>query len=200
MTERKSAEERTADLLAAAERILERSRRITVSAITSEAGIASGTFYLYFPSKTHLEATLIERFIDGYVEQARTTIAGPEPLSTRLERTVEGIIEYALGREALLRLQVAHAPTEATRQVMIRGRDHLKTILAEALATAPEEGLAPISDTEMTAALLFHGVEGILQDAVAADGAVDRERLVRAARQHARLLVETPSPGRAQLA
>src|SRR5205809_3475514 len=58
-------EDRRAELMDAALRVLrEKGASVaTVSDITEEAGVAKGTFYLYFDSKEHVVATLRERFV-----------------------------------------------------------------------------------------------------------------------------------------
>lgn len=184
MSERKPAAERTADLLEAAERILERSRRVTVSEIAREAGIASGTFYLYFPSKAHLEAALIERFMQDYTAQAERLVAGDEPLPERLSRTLSGMVEYSLDHAAVLQLQVSHTPTGATRDILSVGIDRIKQVLTDALG-AEESG---ITDPATTAALLYHGVEGVIRNAIAFERDLDADRLVAAIDEQVRSL------------
>lgn len=181
MTERKSAEERTASLLAAAEAILDRRRRITVSEITREAGIASGTFYLYFPSKAHLEATLIERFVDGYVAAVEQAVADGAGLLDRLEGAVGALVRYPLEHLAVFRLQVTHTPTTATREIIAGGIDRLKAVLADSLSEGTARDEASLDDPEMTASLLFHGVEGMLRDSVAFGRELDEDRVLRGA-------------------
>ncbi len=175
MSERKPAAERIADLLEAAERILERSRRVTVSEIAREAGIASGTFYLYFPSKAHLEAALIERFMADYTAQAESLIAGDEPLQERLSRTLSGMVGFSLRHIAVLRLQVRHTPTGETRDILSVGIDRIKQVISDALAATGD-----VSDPDMAAALLYHGVEGVVRDAIAFERDLDADRLVAA--------------------
>lgn len=192
MSERKSADERTADLLSAAERILERRNRITVSEMAREAGIASGTFYLYFPSKAHLEATLIERFIDRYVDAAVEAMAEPGTLLARLERTLAAMVRYSLTHRAVLRLQVTHAPTEETREIIVSGVDRMKALLTEALEAGAAEGELDLPDPAMTAAVLFHGTEGVMHDAITHDRDVTEERLMATLRHHLSALLGTP--------
>ena len=59
----KPAEVRSAELLDAGLRVLCEVgyAEATVAAITREAGVAKGTFYLYFPTKAHLLVALRDR-------------------------------------------------------------------------------------------------------------------------------------------
>ena len=176
VTGRKSAEERTADLLEAAETILERNRRATVSEIAREAGIASGTFYLYFPSKSHLEAALIDRYLSGMVEQARLAADPRQPAIRQVEAILTSIVDHALAHVAIVRLQVAHAPAEATRGMLTVHVEELVDLLGQVLADGES-----INDPVVTASLVFHGIDGYLRGAIAFDSEVDADRLVRAA-------------------
>ena len=74
----KHPKDRREDLLAAAEPIfVERgAAAATVSDVTSAAGVAKGTFYLYFASKDHVLAALRQRFVDGFVAQTRFLLEG----------------------------------------------------------------------------------------------------------------------------
>lgn len=194
MTERKSASERTAELLAAAERVLSRRGRVTVSAITAEAGIASGTFYLYFPSKAHLEAVLIERFIRGSVAEAERAMGSADDHLARFQATLSAIVRHATDHRAVLRLQETHTPTVATREIVANGVDSLRDLLSSALREGTEAGAFAVEDPEMTAALLYHGLEGVLRDAVAFGRELDEDRLVDAVGQHARVLLTAKAP------
>ncbi|MBW3664267.1 MAG: TetR/AcrR family transcriptional regulator, partial [Actinobacteria bacterium] len=72
---------RGAQLLYAAERLFTRQgvAATTVSDITGAAGVAKGTFYLYFDSKEQLLGTLKERFIEGMVDVVAEATGDVEP-------------------------------------------------------------------------------------------------------------------------
>ena len=69
----KAPDERREDLLVAARTVLAAKgiAVATVSDVTEEAGVAKGTFYLYFDSKEALLGALKERFVDDLVSRAR---------------------------------------------------------------------------------------------------------------------------------
>ena len=54
-----------------------------VSDIAREAGIASGTIYLYFKTKEEILVTLFREKMAGFVAQQRREIGGePDPITT----------------------------------------------------------------------------------------------------------------------
>ena len=52
--------------------------RTSVERVTTEAGLAKGTFYHYFASKQDLLEQLVERFTDGLFEEIETALAEVE--------------------------------------------------------------------------------------------------------------------------
>ena len=178
VTERKSADERTADLLTAAEAILARNRRVTVSEIAREAGIASGTFYLYFPSKAHLAATLIERYVLGAVDRAEQAMADGPSWIGRFEAVVQAMVAHALDHRPVLELQVLHTPTAGTRETIAAGTDRMVSLLTQILTGGTETGEFEVDDPSMTAALVYHGVDGVLRSSVTFERELDPDRLV----------------------
>src|SRR2546423_10420 len=68
----KSGEDRRRDIMDAAVEVFGRKgiSASTVSEITDAAGVAKGTFYLYFDSKDHVVAALRERFVQELTSHA----------------------------------------------------------------------------------------------------------------------------------
>jgi AcrR family transcriptional regulator len=71
-TRARRSEHRRDELLDAAEELFRKKgvAATAVSEITDRAGVAKGTFYLYFESKDHLVAGLKERLLSGMTEIA----------------------------------------------------------------------------------------------------------------------------------
>src|SRR5204862_2999914 len=59
-----------------------------VSDIAREAGIASGTIYLYFKTKDEILVTLFRDKMAAWVEQVRREVAGEPDAVTRLRKLV----------------------------------------------------------------------------------------------------------------
>src|SRR5437667_9017363 len=66
----------------------------TVADITRAAGVAKGTFYLYFTSKEHLLAALKERLVQEHLERAASLMerVGKEDWWGLLDATIESAI------------------------------------------------------------------------------------------------------------
>jgi AcrR family transcriptional regulator len=61
----------------------------TISEIVSRAGVAQGTFYLYFPSKISLVVTLAQEMQNAIEAALRTSYASSESLSEMIDQSVE---------------------------------------------------------------------------------------------------------------
>lgn len=72
-----------------------------VSAIVAEAGVAQGTFYLYFKSKQDLITELRREVVREYERTISKIAAGPQPVDERLARLIVAI-SVVVGRHVEL--------------------------------------------------------------------------------------------------
>lgn len=186
VAERKRADQRTSDLLVAAERVLTRNNGVTVAEVAREAGIASGTFYLYFPSKAHLEATLVDQVAADYVARVQAEAARIGDPFERLDLVLGSIVGFAFEHKAIFRLHVNQSPTPGGAEVRAQAVHHLRSLLRSTLLAGASEGAFQLDDPDMTAAVLYHGLEGTLRHAISHDHDVRADALVQTARRLAR--------------
>ena len=182
-----SGKKRRLDPVDKQERILTAAREVlteksfdeaSVSEIVKKAGVAQGTFYRYFPSKTHLVSVLAERVNAELVAE----------------------IEAALGEEDRPLAETLGPLARAASRVMERNKDILAVVDTEALLfTAPPEGknrresycrllasaierdkerglLDPEIDPYVAARLAGRVIDRLARDIVADDGNVPRDR------------------------
>src|ERR1700754_2492045 len=94
---------RREELLAAAEDVIvERGLRgLTVDEVVGRAGVAKGTFYLYFGAKADLVGALRERYVATMVAQHAAALAAlpAEEHAARLDRWVADSIDGHLEHE-----------------------------------------------------------------------------------------------------
>jgi AcrR family transcriptional regulator len=154
----KLPEDRRADLLAAAARVVSDHgiERTTVADITSAAGVAKGTFYLYFDSKEEILDALSHRLS----EQGGDRIAAlPRPSAGDgagwadfTERLVQIGIEFHIAldvHEVLMRDAHCHG------QRTINGlHDPVRAALIDIIEAGRAAGAYDVEDPEMMAQLL----------------------------------------------
>lgn len=157
---------RRRDLMSAAERLFVHKgfTVTTVDEITRAAGVAKGTFYLYFRSKEDALAALHDRFIEGCRNRI-DILAGRFPATDwigRLNSWVEGGIRYYLDNlklhDALFgggepgHGSMAHSP--------------LVIEFAEMIRAGVAAGAWRVESPELVSLFLFYGLHGVVDHIV----------------------------------
>lgn len=186
-TPHEQSTDRRRDLLDAAERsIAERGvHATTVADITRAAGVAKGTFYLYFDSREQLlgalKERLAQRIVDAIAEDL--TEAGDLGALERLDRVVVGVIEQQLTQRQLLGLTVKEPADPITTERFAEASRHLIELIEAEIRTGMHAGELDVEDPEVTAAMITFGLSGTVHHALLHEEVFDRDRLV-AAGQH----------------
>jgi AcrR family transcriptional regulator len=133
---------RRAELLRIAREVLAEKgfEATTISEIVSRAGVAQGTFYLYFPSKISLVMTLADEMQESIVNALRASYAEAEHLGDMVKRSVESAFRImgqyrdilALVQSGIRWLEVEEAHS------LIFAPYHM--LIAEAIRRAQERG------------------------------------------------------------
>lgn len=141
-------EQRRTELLDAALRLLTRDSydKTSVSAITREAGVSKGTFYVYFQSKDDLLDALVDRFsLLPDLQQVASAAAG-QPLEVVLGLAVPVLYERLKQRTELIGLLLREGATRPANARIFIERVVLPSnrVAAELLANAvgPERASA----------------------------------------------------------
>jgi AcrR family transcriptional regulator len=130
--------------------------RVTVDDIARSAGVAKGTFYLYFKSKEELVDALRVEFahqLIGLVAGARPPReASPWPafLSQLVDALLGELADQQGMHDVLMELAHAHRPGELSRAVR-----ELHEYFAALLRAGVETGALDLPDPDMTASLVL---------------------------------------------
>jgi AcrR family transcriptional regulator len=179
---------RREELLDAAERLfLERGVAGTsIDEVVAAAGVAKGTFYLYFASKDKILAALQERYVGTF----HATLAAamerrrPDDFPGRLDAWVKAAVDDQLDRVAL--------HTVVFHDAHIRDRNGESPVisqLADLLIAGARAGAWNVADAGLTAIMLFHALHGAVDDRVMAAQNVNRRQLIGALRKFFRSAV-----------
>jgi TetR/AcrR family transcriptional regulator, fatty acid metabolism regulator protein len=98
--------EKRARILEAARTILAAKRYddVPVSEITELAGVAKGTFYLYFPSKADLVAALAEAMHEEIMQTVAAALNTPRPMAETIELMIRTAFSTIQNHKALLNI------------------------------------------------------------------------------------------------
>ena len=198
--------DRRRSLLAAARRVFARKgyEAATVSEIVAEAGVAQGTFYLYFPSKRAAVVQLADEFHRRLAEAVMSAYRPDRPLVESVRPTVEAAFRFCAENADLMGLFEAEMAldSEASQALkQVPARVQFVAWLQEVIRRhAAREGL-PV-DPEMLARIILWMMREATYECFVLDGG-DPERYIQAVSQFLtaaflglQRLSEAPSEGR----
>jgi AcrR family transcriptional regulator len=166
--------------------------RATVDEITARAGVAKGTFYLYFSSKEELVRALHEQLWEGHV--ALTREAAERMLTMGLwpavDEFIERVVDYDLEHLAWHRL-VAQTWSQPLEQG--KAEQEILALVTAAIQLGIEAGEFHADDPELTATLLYRAMQGTSHQYCTTEEEPDRDRLVAAVRSLVHRVLEPPS-------
>ena len=200
-TERRRVKEpdvRRQELLDASVRVFAEKgvNRATIADITQAAGVAKGTFYLYFSSKEHLLAGLKERLVDEILEHATALNArvGQDDWDALLLAVVESYVDFMQSRQDMIQVLVQEGMTPETNELFAECEHRIDEMFAAAIRVGMDSGEFHCSDPEMTARLIHHAFDGTLIDSLLYHGGIDRERFIAAATELVKKALGPPPP------
>jgi len=146
--------------------------------IVQEAGVATGTFYNYYPSKAAVFQDLVARVIEDLVSDAGTDVFRDDPIASIYEanrRYVEGYRRNA--RMMSLLLQIGPQPEVHDLGLDVHG--NFETRISRAIRRWQRDGLVyPDLDPIYTANALSYMVDRFLYEWTVLDLDYDQETVV----------------------
>ena len=180
----KPPEERRDELMNAAQRLfLENGVGPTsIEQITDGADVAKGTFYLHFASKDDVLLALRERFVRDFLSGLKIAI-GKRPeqdwkgkLAAWAKAGITGYLDRAALHDIVFHEYQPRSPKQPGDNVVIV---HLSGLLEAGTAA----GAWSVDDSRFTATFLFHGLHGVVHDALAKNKPVAPSPLVATMQQ-----------------
>lgn len=192
----KQPDVRRQDLIAAAIKVFAQKgiNRTTVADITSAAGVAKGTFYLYFESKEHLLGALKEQLVEEILEHATGLYArvGKDDWDSLLDATVDSMTDFFIDRKDMMQVMVQEGVTPETNDMFAEMEAKVDQMFATAIKVGLESGAFHTSDPEMAGRLIHAAFEGALKNAILYGGGIDRDRFTTAAKEMVRKMLAPP--------
>lgn len=162
------AEVRTDDLMASAAAlfIAKGIDATTIDDIVTRAGVAKGTFYHYFATKTDVVLALRERFSQDFAKSVNEAIeaCSATDFPARLSGWVDSAVRAYLANFKLHDV-VFHDFSHSLRQS--KEKDGAILPLVALLEAGQAAGAWSVPDVRMTALVLFDGMHGVVDDAIA---------------------------------
>lgn len=170
-------EARKREIVEAAERLLQsHGSQVRVEDVVREAGVAKGTFFLYFPTWDDLLESVRQRLVSGFdaAHPLPTEVEGPVDWPGLVEDQATAFVDYTIARRQIGEA-IFHSEFAQRRPLADNGVLRISAVIR---AGQEAEAFGPV-DPEPTARLMFAAIHEAA-DAVA-DGA-DRETVLAALR------------------
>lgn len=170
-------EERKLEIVEAAERLLQvHGSRVRVEDVVREAGVAKGTFFLYFPSWDDLLDTIRQRLVSEFdaAHPLPTEVDGPVDWPALVDGQAEAFIDFASARQGIGEA-LFHSDFTERRPLADNAILRLSAVIR---AGQEAEAFGPV-DPEPTARLMFAAID---EAARAVAGGADRAAVLAALR------------------
>lgn len=160
-----------AEILAAAWRVLERSRfkTLKIRQVLLESGVSANTFYRYFPSKSHLMVALIEEEMAREAKRLRERMDAAGSPVDRLRAWLEDVVAigYDEHRAARARMFLDAVLMEELPHDVDRLRQMVFSPLVELIEQGTELGVFHSADPAVDAKAVYHMLQGFISDRLA---------------------------------
>jgi len=171
----------------------------SIDAVAQRAGIAKGTVYLYFASRSDLLAALRSRYAEGLANRARSILdhadpADPGSVTGAFDRLAAELLGYVHANKRLYHVLFHEAPGHPEQAM-----EPLRHLVADLLSQAMDQGALTPTDTGVLARFVLDGLHGAMlplahqdQPRVPASVGEILRRLLAPARPAAHMI--TPGP------
>lgn len=136
----------------------------SVKAIVDGAGVATGTYYLYFPNKAASCLAVIDRLYELVMAAVITGRSGCTDVSQKLAASIDAVLNIFGQQEQLAKVVLIQAPGAHPlfddRLRLIHAK--LTTLVAEDLREAIADGLIPDQDEDVVARCLVGSLYEVL--------------------------------------
>lgn len=141
----------------------------SVEDIAERAGVAKSTFYHYFHDRAAMLEALRKRYCQHFADivDAAMDACAPDDWTARLAAWTEAMVDEYLATYAL-HDAIFHDPDVCQRCVV--SEEAFALSLAALLRGGVEAAAWEIDDPLTTAAFMFHGLHGLLDEAIAGGG------------------------------
>ncbi len=138
----------------------------SVSAIVKEAGVAQGTFYLYFPSKEAVLVTLRGEVLKDYLGALTKGASGAGPADERLVKGLAEIYRAVRRHRALVTVFRQATSGDEMEKIWLEGREALAAPLAALVQEGARSGCFDVVDHRLAAHFILAMFADILYEAI----------------------------------
>lgn len=149
----------------------------TVEDVTRAAGIAKGTFYLYFDSKDHLLGALWERYVDAFVVTTEDVLSRDSGWLETVDQLMGTLIEHAVAHAELHRIVYSSANGKALEFCKQSNQRVIELLIEYVQANVDQDRVG--IDLELACRMIYHAADGVLDDLIGRHSEIDVPLVIR---------------------
>lgn len=162
-----------------------------VSDITAAAGIAKGTFYLYFETKDHVLGALWERHVDTIISTAEDILAQAHAWWPTIDRLLAALVRHTVNNVELHRIVYSTANAKALE--MCRACDERVIHLITAFVIrGTHAGAFCATNPQWACRMLYHATRSLLHHLITTGDPIDTEQVTRSVLETAHRTLNAP--------
>lgn len=180
---RKTKSERRRELLDAAREVFVEKGfgAASIDDIVARAGVARGTFYLYFQDKRAVFEALVDEFLSRISECVKSIDLAPgaAPPVEQLRANIRRVVALSLGEPTIVKLAFFDATgLDPELDEKLHGYyEALRTLIDESLEMGQSLGMVRDGDRRVMVAIGLGGLKEVLVDAVRGDLLADADAI-----------------------
>ncbi len=168
------AERNVEAILDAAERVLGRHRRASISAVASEAGLSRVTVYAHFNDRRRLLEAVVERAVRRTMGAIESAEPDRGPAADALPRVIAASWEHLGRNEEIGRASAAELSADAMRRAHESARDVIRKLVERGRAEGAFRGDLPVDWLVTSCLALIHAAaEGVRAGELDSKAALD---------------------------
>jgi AcrR family transcriptional regulator len=140
----------------------------SIAAVAGRAGVAAGTVYRYFESKSDLAAEVFRVVVGREVDAVRVAVDRQPDAAGKIRAVIETFAGRALKSPRLAYALLAEPVEPAVDELRLQFRTAFRDIVAAAITSGVESGELPPQDADLVAAALVGAIGEALVGPLAA--------------------------------
>jgi len=146
-----------------------------ISHIVESAGVARGTFYIYFKSKEEIFEEILKKVVEELRKRIKPVDISRDPVD-QVKENIKGVIDYALENKELAKIILFRSCEPNYAKIIESFFEEVVNLISSSLQKGINLGILKPHDTQVVARVILGGVKEVIKSLIYKEG-VDSERV-----------------------
>ncbi|AAC06593.1 transcriptional regulator (TetR/AcrR family) [Aquifex aeolicus VF5] len=136
-----------------------------ISHIVESAGVARGTFYIYFKSKEEVFEEILKKVVEDLKERIKPVDISRDPVE-QVKENVKRVIDYALENRELAKIILFRSCEPNYAKIIDCFFEDVVNLISRSLEKGIKLGILKPHDTEVVARVILGGVKEVIKSLI----------------------------------